>query len=72
MAGSLNLTNLGAAGLSAATERFTASARRTVGGQGDLAAEVVEQVSDKTALDASLAVVKTGDEMLKRLLDVLA
>jgi flagellar hook protein FlgE len=61
---------IGTAGVLAATNRLARSAARTADGSGDLAAEAVEQISAKTAFSASLAVVRTGDAMLKRLLDI--
>lgn len=66
----MNAISIGAVGMSAAVARFDASARRTVGGRGDLATEIVEQVSATQALEASAAVVRSGDDMFKRLLDI--
>jgi hypothetical protein len=70
MLAAMNALRIGAAGAIAATDRFAASAERMVSGRGDLAEEVVEQVSAETDFRASLAVVKTADEMLERLLDI--
>lgn len=66
----MDIAQIGVAGIYTATDRFEQSAQRMVTGQGDLAKEMVEQVSAKTALDASIAVVKTADKMTKRLLDI--
>ena len=66
----MNVTSIGAVGMAAATDRFAASAERAVRGRGELGAEVVEQVSAEQAFGASAAVVRTGDEMFKRLLDI--
>ena len=41
-----------------------------VSGQGDLATETVAQLSDKADFSASLAVIRTGDQMMKQLLDI--
>lgn len=66
----MDVLSIGAAGLSAAGQRFAASAERTASGAGAPVSEAVEQVSAKAAFDASLAVVKAGDDLLKRLLDI--
>ena len=68
----MNAVSIGSAGLFAAASRFDASAQRMVSGKGDLAAEVVEQVTAKADVSASLAVIRTADDMTKRLLDILA
>lgn len=59
-----------AAGMTLAADRFAASAARTAKGRSDLAVEAVEQISSKEAFSASAAVVRTGDEMFRRLLDL--
>ena len=66
------IMTIGVAGILTAADRFTASAERMVTGNGDLATELVEQVSAKQAFSASVAVVRTGDQMAKRLLDIKA
>ena len=66
------ILSIGAAGVLNASSRFAASAQRMVSGDSDIATEAVEQVADKAAFRASLAVIKTGDEMLKQLLDIKA
>jgi flagellar hook protein FlgE len=68
----MDAINIAARGMMEAGARFDASARRVAGGEGDLATEAVEQVLSKTAFEASIAVVRTGDAMIKRLLDITA
>ena len=64
------ISSIGAAGLTAAMDRFSDSAKRTATGAGDLATEAVVQVSARQAVSANVAVIKAGDEMFKRLLDI--
>jgi len=64
--------SIATAGLTRATDRFTASASRMVGPDPDYAREVVEQVQAKTDFKANLAVIKAADEMTGTLLDMLA
>ena len=67
------LLSIAAAGMQNAANRFEASARRTAEGSLDnLAVEAVEQIRAKTDLAANAAVVRTADEMVGTLLDVLA
>lgn len=66
----MNVISIGAVGMTAAVDRFSASAERTAHGSSDLAAETVEQIDSKQAFEASAAVVKSGDAMFKRLLDL--
>ena len=66
----MDALSIAAAGAIAATDRFSQSAQRVANGTGDLATEAVEQVSDRTAFEASLAVMRVGDEMTRRLLDI--
>ena len=66
----MSVSSIGAVALTSATSRFAASAQRTVAAGGDLATEAVEQIEAKAAFDASLAVVRAGDDMSKRLLDI--
>lgn len=56
-------------GMMAAMRRFEASAQATVRG-GDYAREAVEQLSAKQAFKASVAVLRTADEMLGAVLDL--
>jgi flagellar basal body rod protein FlgC len=64
------ISSIGATGLSAAFDRFNASAQRTASGESDLAAEAVVQISARQAVAANVAVIKTQDEMFRRLLDI--
>lgn len=66
----MDAIGIGAGGMMAAADRLSASAARTADGSGDLAAEAVEQTLSKVAFDASAAVVRTGEDMTKRLLDL--
>ena len=68
----MDALNIGAAGLQAASARFEASAQRTVSGEGDLAAEIVEQVSAREQFSASAAVIRTAEDLGRRALDILA
>ena len=64
--------SIAAAGMQNAATRFEASARRTAEGSLDtLAVEAVEQIRAKTDFSANAAVVRTADEMMGTLLDVL-
>ena len=64
---------IAAAGVSAATDRFAASAVRTARDPlADLAGETVERMTAATALKANVAVLKTADDMTASLLDILA
>ena len=64
-------------GMLAASRRFDASASRTarMGVEGeavDLPAEIVDQITAKTAFAANAAVIRSAQEMTGKLLDVLA
>lgn len=64
-------------GMLAAARRFDASASRVarMGVEGepvDLASEIVEQVTAKTAFAANAAVIRTAQDMQGELLDILA
>ena len=61
--------SIAAAGMQNAANRFEASARRTASGSLDDLA--VEQIRAKTDFAANAAVVRTADEMVGTLLDVL-
>lgn len=67
----MSALSIASAGLSAATNRFEASAQRTAGGAADLATEVVEQVSARQEFSANLAVMRTADRTSQQLLDIL-
>jgi flagellar basal body rod protein FlgC len=63
------------AGLAAASQRLQASAERTaswsLGSPVDLAQEAVEQVSAEVAFKANVAVIRSTNEMMGELLDML-
>jgi flagellar hook protein FlgE len=60
-------------GLNSATQRFDASARRTVTDKNaDLADELVTQKVAALDFTANLKVIKTADEMIQQTLDILA
>ena len=63
------------AGLAAASQRLQASAERTaswgLGSPVDLAQEAVEQVSAEVAFKANVAVIRSANEMMGELLDML-
>ncbi len=63
---------IAAAGIADATARFEASAVRTARDPLDnLAGETVERLTAGMALKANVAVLKTADEMVGSLLDIL-
>lgn len=63
---------IAAAGISAATERFEASARRTASNPlADPAGETVERLSARASVEANAAVLRTADDMVGTLLDVM-
>jgi flagellar hook protein FlgE len=68
--------NSATAGLAAASQRLQASAERTASwgldSKVDLATEAVEQVTAKVAFKANAAVIRTANEMMGELLDILA
>ncbi len=66
----MDALTIAAAGAISATNRFSASAQRVASGTGDMATEAVEQISDKETFSASVAVMRTSDEMFKQLLDI--
>ncbi len=77
----MQVLNTAVAGMSAAADRFSASARRTAAWSVDpakpeqdvdLGHEAVEQISAKTDFKANAAVIKTADEMTGALLDIIA
>lgn len=64
---------IAAAGITTALARFDASASRTAANPlDDLAAETVERMEAKTAVSANVAVLRTADDMMGSLLDILA
>ena len=65
--------SIAAAGMAAAVDRFDASARRTVADPlSDLGGEIVERIAAQTGFEANVAVVRTADDMIGTLLDVMA
>ncbi|MBX3478972.1 MAG: flagellar hook protein FlgE [Caulobacter sp.] len=72
----MQVLNTATAGLMAASQRLDASARRTAAwgadAQVDLAKEAVEQITARTDFKANLSVIRTADEMMGELLDILA
>ncbi|AQR62777.1 hypothetical protein BZG35_14785 [Brevundimonas sp. LM2] len=64
---------IAASGIATATARFEQSAIRTATGSLDnLGAELVEQTMAATAVSANVAVLRTADDMVGSLLDILA
>ncbi len=73
----MDITANAQAGLAAAFQRFDQSAQRTAwfgrdGADIDLAGVAVEQIKDRQAVAANIAVLKAGDKMLGQLLDIKA
>jgi flagellar hook protein FlgE len=61
-------------GVQQALSRFDKSAQNTVrdtnGGNGDLADDVVDQMTAKQSFDANVKIMKTADNMMGTLLDL--
>ncbi len=74
----MNVLSTALAGMTAATNRFEASANKTVGAfapggsDADMVQGVVGQVSAKEEFEANIKVAKTADEMMGTLLDMKA
>ncbi len=66
----MDLLNIGAAGMMAASQRLDASAVRQVREIADPVAAAVDQMLSKQAFQASASVFKTADKMLGSLLDI--
>lgn len=67
--------NTALSGVISASQRFDASAIKTVktiAAGGDVVSDFVEQIEARNAFEASVKVVKTTDEMIGRLLDIRA
>lgn len=63
---------IASAGISTALARFDASASRTTANPlDDLAAETVERLEAKAAVTTNAAVLRTADDMMGTLLDIL-
>jgi flagellar hook protein FlgE len=73
----MNVTAIAQGGLQKAFQSFEQSAERTArmgapGADVDLGSEIVTQLQAKTAVSANIAVLRTADEMLGKLLDIKA
>lgn len=69
----MNASSIAAAGITAAVQRFDASAQRTAARPlENLPGESIERLQAKTAVQANAAVLRTADEMTGTLLDILA
>jgi len=67
-----DIFSIAAAGITAATNRFEASAKRVAQDPGaDLGSEIVEQKLAGVEVEANIAVLKTADKMTKSILDIL-
>lgn len=65
--------SIAAAGMAVAADRFDASARRTAAEPlADLGGEIVERITARTGFQANAAVVRTADDMIGTLLDMMA
>lgn len=63
---------IASAGITSALARFDASAFRTAANPlDDLAGETVERLEASTAVSANVAVLRTADDMMGALLDIL-
>ena len=66
-------SSIAAGGMASAVARFEQSAVRTAAAPLDnLEAEMVERIESKAAFSASIAVLRTADDMAGTLLDILA
>ena len=68
---------IASAGLQTSMQRFEQSAQRTAQlaspyADVDMAAEAVEQISARAAFSANVAVIRTANQMMGQLLDLLA
>ncbi|HST92679.1 MAG TPA: flagellar hook protein FlgE [Brevundimonas sp.] len=69
----MHALSIASAGVSAALDRFDASARRTAEAPLDnLAEEAVERIGARMSVAANAAVIRTADQMTGALLDILA
>lgn len=75
---SISAINIAAGGMQRAADRFEASAARVarfgtgLGGEVDLATEMVDVMMAETDFKASTKLVRVADEMAGSLLDILA
>jgi flagellar basal body rod protein FlgC len=75
--GAMQVLAIASTGLDAAFQRFEQSAQRTARvaspyADVDLAQEAVEQISARASFSANIAVMRTANQMLGQLLDILA
>jgi flagellar basal body rod protein FlgG len=74
----ISAINIATSGMQRAADRFEASANRVarfgtgLGGEVDLATEMVDVMMAKTDFEAATKVVKVADNMAGSLLDILA
>ncbi len=67
-----NILSIAAGGISAASNRFEASAKRVAQDpKANIVSEVVEQKMAGAAFEANIAVVKAANKMAKSVLDIL-
>ena len=66
-----NVIHIATGGIADANRRLEGSARRVAGGDPDYAREAVEQITSTRAVEANVKVLKTADEMLGTMLDLL-
>ncbi len=66
--------DVAARGLEQQTQRLEATARRVAGGPAtaDPVRDAAEQIGARNAFSANVAVIKTADEMVGSLIDVMA
>ncbi|HTO28333.1 MAG TPA: flagellar basal body rod C-terminal domain-containing protein [Devosia sp.] len=75
---SISAINIGASAMHRAADRFEASANRVarfgtgLGGEVDLATEMVDVMMAETDFKAATKIVRVADEMAGSLLDILA
>jgi flagellar basal body rod protein FlgC len=68
----MDIFSIAAGGITAATNRFEASAKRVAEDpRSDLAGELVEQKLAGVEVEANIAVLNTANRMAKSLLDIL-
>lgn len=69
----MQAASIASAGITSALARFDASARRTARAPlENLPQETVERLSAKASVQANAAVLRTADDMMGALLDILA
>ena len=69
----MQVSAIASAGISAAVARFDASARRTAEAPlDDLAGQMVERLQASSEVKANVAVLRSANDMMGELLDILA